>query len=183
MRRVIAQIIGQPGSGKSEVTHHAAQRGFQPVKVSGLIEEYALPRGIALDTRQDYLAALQQMRRELGKTVLSRTITCMLEPRIWVDGLRGPGDVAIVRRQGPVIALDCPPEIRYERIAPRNRTLDRVTFEQFVEDELRESENSDPFAPATAAVIRSADYQIDASQPLVQVLEEVDAIIEPYLAV
>jgi dephospho-CoA kinase len=172
--RTILQITGEADAGKSDLcTHLAKEYGFRIVPVSTLG-----PRG-------DYLAAHKQMKEEQGVDIVAKTILELPAKRICVDGIRVVNDVERLRMasgvMSKVVALHCPPELRFERAQQRRSGLDRLTFEEFLEDDLGDSYNLDLEHQNTAAVIGAADYHIDASQPQELVFSAVDEIIERIL--
>lgn len=180
MSRFIAQIVGQPGAGKTEACQHLYDfHGLRPILVSDLIREYADIREMALRSREDYSAAHRQMLRELGKYAITETIISKPFERISVDGIRVPAHVERLRQHGPVIALHCPPEVRYERILARGRELDQPSYTDFLKAEGQQNRSPDPFEISTLTAMEGADYHVDSSQPLDRVKIELSNIIEP----
>jgi dephospho-CoA kinase len=124
------------------------------------------------------------MLYELGLSVITEAIANTPSDLIIVDGIRVPllSDDLRLKHGAKVVALDCPPEIRYERIRRRGRKIDKLSFEDFLADEEAESFSTDPFEASTLTVIETADYHIDSSKPFPRVVTEVDDIVVSFLA-
>ena len=180
--KTVLQITGEPNAGKSELCKWLEkEKGFTPVLVSDLIRDYARPRGIELRERRDFIDAHTRMLSELGKFAISEAILNTPSSRISVDGIRVPAHVERLRQYGLVIALRCPPEIRFQRSLERRSPLDKTTYEEFIADEMEEARNEDPYVQSTLTVMDSADYNVDSSRPFNEVVQEVDKIIAPYI--
>jgi dephospho-CoA kinase len=99
--------------------------------------------------------------------------------RVCVDGIRVPAHSMRLRELcgSKILALHCPPELRFVRACERGGDLDKRTLEAFLKDEAQEARNPDPYVQSTLTVMEMADYRIDGSQPLPNVLEAVDRIV------
>ncbi|HMS49916.1 MAG TPA: AAA family ATPase [Candidatus Saccharibacteria bacterium] len=181
--KLILQVVGNPGAGKSEVCKHLADTyGFETILVSDLIRSYAARRRLPLHDRNDYKIAHTHMRHELGDDFVPETILATDSKRIAVDGIRVPRHVQTLRQHGSLtIALWCPVQIRYLRTLDRDQGLDKTDFEAFQADERAEYQNDDPFVQSTLEVMQGADYHIDAAGELAVVLGKVDARVAPLL--
>ncbi len=180
--RLVLQITGQPGAGKTEACRYLTENyGFTSILVSDLIREYANPRGIILRERADYKFAHSELLRELGQQAISEAVLNTPTDLVCVDGIRVPAHAERLHWYGKIIALHCPPVIRFERANQRKGELDKASYEDFLGDEELESRNPDEFVQGTLTVMEMADYDIDSSQPLPQVLDKLDAFIIPLL--
>ncbi len=177
--RTILQVTGQPGAGKTEVCKYLVEEyGFATVLVSDLIRAYAKPRGISLSKRLDYKLAHTQLLAELGQFAISDAIIETPSDLVCVDGIRVPAHAERLRSYGSkIVALHCPPQIRFERAIQRKSALDKTSYEDFLSDEELELRNADPYVQGTLTVMEMADYHIDSSRPLTQVQQSVDAIV------
>ena len=181
--RLIVQIAGENRAGKSEVAKHLAeQHDFSVVLISDIIRAYADMRGTILAQRDSYLRTFKQMKVDLGSDVVASTVLETDGQRICVDGNRVPADVERLRGVGAkLIALDCPAKIRFERAKKLQSPLDRLTPEEFIADDKAESSSQDPEYPNLRAVMAMADYRVDSSRPLSQVVEDINKIVLPLL--
>jgi adenylate kinase family enzyme len=187
--KVRLNIIGQAGSGKSTLATYLAERfGFGIFTPSDAIREYAKPRGIQLQTREDYVKAHAQMLQDNPDAIIEPIVSSE-EQRLLVDGLRVPTHVDILRqREGLItLALDCSVAVRFEHMlaAPATRqyrdTTVPMTFEDFVANEVIDNTSSDPSHPNVVTVMQMADLTIDSSQPLYKVHEQAAFYVESIL--
>ncbi len=121
------------------------------------------------------------MLTELGRFAVTNAILEVPSDRICVDGIRVPGHARPLQEYGIIVAIDCPQDIRYTRAIQRARGLDRLTFDEFLEDEAREARSEDPFSASTLTVMEMADYRIDGSRPLDVVKKDFDPIVAEIL--
>ncbi len=188
--RLVVNIIGYPGCGKSTVCRHLADTyGFWPYRTSDGLRAYAADHGIELEGRQDYIDCHQALNQE-DPAALIRPIFASSEPLICVDGLRAPFllDRLLERPELRVvtIALDCPIEKRYERAqsddARQGTHRDRRSLADFRADELPDYSNPDPNLPNMTKMMSHANYTVDASGDPHKVERAVDSIITKLLA-
>ncbi len=183
MSREIVQLVGLPGSGKTELSKYISDTyGFTPILVSDFIRNWAHICGVELSKRKDYMDTHAQMLSDLGKFAVTEAILDSPSDRICVDGLRVPAHSEFLHTYGPIIALDCPIDIRYQRMKLRKGPLDKVSLDEVLRDEELESHNNDPFSQNTQAVMELADFHIDSSQPLPWVTNAVDKFMVPLIA-
>lgn len=186
--RTILQIVGEAGAGKSESCAYLAEEyGFTVVLVSDIIRKFARTQDIPLTRRQDYLDVHAAMKRQQGVDIVARTILQNPASRLCVDGIRVQNDVERLRHTpgvtSEVVALECPPAVRFERAKQRGATLDHLTFKEFLADDLSDAYNADPEQQNTHAVMTAADHRIDALQPFTVVQQALDRIVAPLLHV
>lgn len=187
MERLILPIVGEAGAGKTSLSAYLVHKyASAQVRVSALIEDYAEKSGMVLDGREDYLFVHKKMKEEQGPSIISDSILKTLGKLLVVDGLRVPNDMDRLRNAGAgvvatVIALDCPFDVRLERIQNRSQALPPITREQLIEDDERDAYNPNPEYQNTRAVIDNADYHIDSARPLVEIFRDTDDIIVPLL--
>lgn len=185
--RAVLQIVGEARAGKSTLCRYVSETyGLQTVRVSKLIEDYATTTGMVLGNRDDYLTAHRRMKQELGNDVIARRILGASAVHLCVDGMRVPNDAERLRVAPGVIsrivALHCPPEIRFERALQEQSGRDRLTPEAFAADDLTHAFSPDPEAQNTSAVMEMADYHLDATGPKAAVFHSIDEIVKPLLA-
>ena len=180
--KLIVQITGEAGAGKSASADYLAETyGFRKVVVSDMIRAFAIPRGLPLSERSDYKHAHTELIRQLGKHAIPDEIIGLPASLVCVDGIRVPAHAARMRGFGPIVSLECPPRLRFERALSRTGTLDKPVFEDFVRDDIEESRSDDPYVQSTHTVMEMADYRVDSSVPFDAVAQELDEIIRPHL--
>jgi cytidylate kinase len=181
--KVFLFLAGNPGSGKSETAQHLAdQYDFEVYRPSGLIRAYAESHNMPLYERRDYIAAHLQMLDEHGQNYVVETMSAIPADRVCVAGERVMQHVEGMRKYGAkVMALWCPLSIRHQRCLKRGEIKDKLDIQAFFEDEAREYQSKEPPYPRVLDLMQTADYFIDASRPLDEMLTAVDSYVEPLL--
>ena len=78
-----------------------------------------------------------------------------------IESVRAIGEVETLKKLAPnffLFAVDAEAKIRYERIKKRAGITDAVTFEKFLADEARESNNTETWKGNLPACIALADF-------------------------
>lgn len=186
--RLVIDVIGFPGSGKSTICKHLAERGFAVRRPSDVLRTYAADHGIELRGRQDYIRVHHLLNKE-DPIAIIRPIIASTEPLVCLDGMRSPFLLDELQKQSfrtVVIALDCPIETRFARVQAdderRGTHRAPITLEAFRADELPDYENPDRNVTNMREMAKRADYAIDAAQSPAQVLAAVDAVITELVA-
>jgi dephospho-CoA kinase len=75
-----------------------------------------------------------------------------------IESVRCPGEVDLLQsRGGKLVGVDAPLEIRFARAVLRGSGTDRISLEQFVQEEQIEAGNTDPNKQNIAECMRRAD--------------------------
>lgn len=121
------------------------------------------------------------MKAKRGPDIVVDTILGVQEPRICVDGLRVINDLKRLRSAPLVafrtIAFDCPAEVRFARACARRVGPDKPTLEAFMHDDIGDAWSADPEEPNTLAVMNGADFHVDASKPIEEVMASIRAVV------
>eukprot|EP01132_Coremiostelium_polycephalum_P005180 gene5180-6448_t len=180
--RKIQRIIGICGlnaSGKSTVCEFYKRKGFSVVSLSDIIRKTLRDRNID-ETRENLINMGNELRNKNGAGILAKmTIETLNKTDNYViDSIRHPDEVKYFREaynnnsnknqsiNGMIdnlftlISIDCPSEIRYERIQSRKRVGDQQSLQQFMDIEKKEMNNPDPNGQQVSAVIGISDYTI-----------------------
>ena len=181
--RLVVNIIGYPGCGKSTVCQHLAERGFVVRRPSDVLRAYASEHGIELHGRRDYIHVHHLLNQE-DPIAIIRPIIASADPLVCLDGLRSPFLLDELQKQPfrtVTIALDCPIEERFARVqaddARRGTHRAPATLAAFRADELPDHHNPDRNVANTREMMARAEYTVDAARLPERVLADVDAII------
>ena len=182
MAKIVINIVGLAGSGKSEVSKFLENNlDFFTYKTSDVLRNYAKEHNIELKGRQDYFNCHKLLNKNDPLAII-RPILESKHQRICLDGMRAPAPFIELRKQlnAVLIFLDVPTHIRYERISKDlARSGHRVaqSIKHLEEDEAVDY-SDDPYLPNMDRMRDLADYVIDATKPLDTVIDEVKQIID-----
>src|SRR5580658_6513506 len=106
--KIIVQILGLPGSGKSEACHYLNKYGFSTILISDLIRKFAAQHNIELIDRKDYSRTRDLMLKTLGSDTITKTVLNAPSRLVCVDGIRVPRLMHDLSRHGAIsIAFYC----------------------------------------------------------------------------
>ncbi|MFO7866713.1 MAG: AAA family ATPase [Candidatus Aminicenantes bacterium] len=153
-------LTGTNGSGKGEAALFFQKNGFAYFSLSDVIRDELNREGRPL-SRDNLIQRGNRLRKDHGADVLARRVMSGIRSDAVIDSIRNLREVEYFRRRPGFIllALDAPPEIRFQRIRERGRRESAVTLEEFIlkeREEMTEKETGQQLALCMAA----ADYQI-----------------------
>ena len=133
-------LTGPNASGKGEAARLLVAAGCVAYSLSDIVREEAAAAGLEL-TRDNLIATGVRLRETGGPGVLAERILPRLVRASVVDSIRGPAEVAVLRRAPGFVlfAIDAPTEMRFERSRRRGRLGDGATIEEFSAKEAREN--------------------------------------------
>ncbi len=88
------------------------------------------------------------------------------------ESVRTIGELETLRSAAPqtiLLAIEADPKIRYERLVKRGSTTDHITFEKFLQDEIREN--------YIASCIALADYKLTNDGDLNDFYSKIDEVL------
>lgn len=108
--------------------------------LSDIVREAATAAGLEL-SRDNLIATGVRLREEGGPGILAERILPRLTGPTVVDSIRGPAEVAVLRRAPGfvLLSIDAPVALRFERSRLRGRLGDGATLEEFGAKEAREN--------------------------------------------
>lgn len=162
MNKIIG-ITGQQGAGKSEVAKYLAQQGALHLSVRAFLEEH-IAEGEEYD-REKLVNIANKMRKENGPDYIIATLCKRAKEApnkiAVIESIRSKGEVNYLKDNNhTLLSVSAHPRVRYERIIKRAASTDNITFEQFVEDESRESYSEDNNKQSITTCMLNADIKI-----------------------
>jgi dCMP deaminase len=140
---MIIAIAGTNGAGKDEAAHFFAGKGFSHFSLSDELREFARARGEE-PTREALQLLGNELRTVYGESYLTNRVleraAAVGAANIVITSLRNLGELEPVKNTDgfKLLFIDAPVELRYERAKSRGREGEGMSFEEFVELELRE---------------------------------------------
>jgi len=172
LSKVIIGLTGRNASGKGTVAEILKQKGFIYHSLSDSLRDELKDLGED-ETRENLINVGNRLRMEGGPSVLADKMIPKLLPEEYhiVDSIRNPFEVESLRKSTTshkfyLLSVDADSRLRYERLRSRGRVGDSASWEEFVEQERKEENNSDPNKQQLSKTISKADYVIDNSETI-----------------
>jgi len=149
-QKLIIGVTGLSGAGKDSLANCLVEKeGFGVTSLSNRIRNECEKREIKI-TRDNLIKLGNELRQEFGNDILAKRcfglIKAYKEECFVVVSIRHPDEVEYFRKQDSIfllIEVFASLPVRYKRIQKRKGPEDRVTFEEFREQELRERSGSE----------------------------------------
>lgn len=133
----IVAFTGMPGSGKTAAVKVAVDRGLQVLRMGDSVWDEVKRRGLALEAKVVGRVA-DEMRRSHGPDIWARRTLKKVDPDaklVAIDGLRSLAELAVFKealgRDFILVYVQCPTELRLQRVTARGREDDTETVEAF----------------------------------------------------
>ncbi len=182
---MIIGLTGRNGSGKTEVAQYLGSRGFEYHSLSDEIREEIRRRGQEI-TREVLIEVGNELRCKFGAGVLAERILQRLEHdrNYVVDSIRNPSEVELLRRRPDfkLLAVEADPEVRFERSRLRGREGAAQTLDQFMAEEARELNSSDPTTQQLIATQNLADIVVKNEGSIADLHRELDEILPRFMS-
>lgn len=179
---MIIGLTGRNCAGKGTVAEYFTARSFGYYSLSDAIRQHLADQGIP-ESRDNLIAAGNQLRREGGPGVLGAKILALLEPGkdYVVDSIRNPSEVTELRSRADFVLLEvrAPERLRYERLVSRGRVGDATSFEEFQRQEQAELQSADSAAQQLDATAACADHVVTNDGGLDALHVHMEAILAP----
>lgn len=177
---MIIGLTGKNGSGKTAVSEYLKSRGFEYFSLSDAIREEIRKRGGEI-TREILIEVGNELRREFGPGILAERIFDRLESdrNYVIDSIRNPHEVKVLQRRKDftLMSLEADQTIRFERSRRRMREGAVQTFEEFVEEEIRELDSGDPANQQLIATGQMADLTVTNNGTLQEMYRKLDELL------
>lgn len=96
-----------------------------------------------------------------------------------IESIRAVGEVEALQKKWDFLlyAIDADIKIRYQRILLRSSETDNVSFEEFVANEEREMQNTDPNKQNISLCMKMADHLFDNNGSLDDLYHQIDTVV------
>lgn len=180
---MIIGITGTLGAGKGTVVEYLKLKGFAHYSSSDVLRRILTERG-----QEHTRFNMSNLANELMNTYEGGVLHFSNQYAhhaghvdYILEALHRVSEGEYIKKIGGIIlGIDADVKTRYERATARKEGLkDEVTFEQFLEDSLREDDGKTGTGPNIKAVIKMADYTIMNDGGL----EELQAKVDEFLSI
>lgn len=179
---MIVGLAGSFGAGKGVVVDYlVGKHGFTHYSMSGFITEEIKRRGVPVN-RNSMIEVSNDLRGTHGPTYIADALYKRAEEKggdFIIESLRAVAEVRRIKELGGVvIGVDAKPELRYERSVARGSEKDQVSFEEWLDQERRESNPDDPTKQDIFGALKEADYVISNNGTLKELYAQVDEVLK-----
>ena len=174
-------ITGTNGAGNGAVVEFLKTKGFEHFWVTGFITEEIIKRGKVVN-RDSMIEVANDLRSRFGSGYLAEVMLEKAEKfgnNAIIESIRTLGEVEKLKEKGAILlAVDADQKLRYERNIMRGSNKDNVSFEEFVEQERKEWESTDPNKQNLKACINAADFVIENNGTIEELNEKIEKILK-----
>ncbi len=180
---MIIGITGSFGAGKGVVVDYLVKnKGFKHYSARDFIFEEVRRRGLDVSLgREVTIPVANDMRAQNGPAYIVES----LYKRAAADGgdaviesLRATAEVQKLKELGAfVLGVDADPHLRYERAVNRASETDHVTYEQWLDQERRESNPGDPTKQDIFGALKESDGVVFNNGTLDELYAQVEAAL------
>lgn len=163
---MVIGITGSFGAGKGVVVDYLIKnRRFKHYSARNFIFEEARRRGLDISKgREVTIPVANDLRAVHGPAYIIESLYNQAKQEggnAVIESLRAVAEVKKIKELGGfVFGIDADPHIRFERSIQRGSETDNVTYEQWVDQERRETNPSDPTKQDIFGALRESDIVI-----------------------
>lgn len=180
----IIGITGTLGAGKGTLVDYLVkEKGYVHFSVRQFLSEEAEKMGLP-QNRNAYLTIANDLRKKYHPGYIAEVLYKKAETSgkdCIIESIRSIGEINTLHKLSggkvKIIAVDADPRIRYERIVGRKSATDDVTFEEFIEDEQRESKVTELWESNLPTCIAHADTVISNNDSLHEFHKKIEKAI------
>jgi dephospho-CoA kinase len=180
---LIIGITGTLGAGKGTIVEYLVdKKGFNHFSVREFITREIKKRGMPVN-RDSMVVVANDLRRNNSPSFITDQLYLQAEQTgkdSVIESIRTPGEVDSLRDKASFVlfAVDAPPRERYRRISLRMSETDRVTYEEFLENEQREMHSTDPNKQNIARCVEMADHVINNNGTVDELHAQIEQVLQ-----
>ncbi len=179
---MIIGITGSFGAGKGAVVDYLVrEKGFADFSARSFITKEIKHRDLPVN-RDSMATVANDLREKHGPSYIIESLYTEAKERggdAVVESLRAVAEVRLVKKLGGVVlGITASPEVRYERALARGSETDRVTYEEWLAQEVRESNPNDPTKQDIFGALAESSVVIENNGSLEELYEAVDEMLK-----
>jgi len=175
---MIIGLTGSFGAGKGCVADYLVNhKGFQHFSARAFIVAEIERRGLPVN-RDSMIEVANDLRKVNGPTYIFQQLVAMAKASgadCVVESIRAVAEAKYIKEQGGVVlGVDADPQVRYARILKRGTETDRVTFSEWHEQEVRESNPDDPNKQDIFGALKESNQIIQNNSDILSLHQKID---------
>ena len=179
---MIIGITGSFGAGKGAVVDYLVrEKGFADFSARSFITKEIKHRDLPVN-RDTMTDVGNDIRLKHGATHIIESLYHEAKERggdAVVESLRAVAEVRLIKKLGGIVlGITARPEVRYARAVARGSETDKVSYEEWLQQEVRESNPDDPTKQDIFGALREASVTIENNGSLQELYEQVDALLK-----
>lgn len=182
---MIIWITGTLGAGKWTIVDYLVQKkGFEHYSVRAFLIQEIEKRGMPVN-RDSMVLVANDLRTTFGPSYIVEQLYEQAKVN-WknaiIESLRALGEVEALKQKEHFLffAIDADPKVRYERVVLRGSETDKISYEEFVANEQREMNNTDPTKQNLSACMQLADYVFTNNGTFEELNVQIETVIHEF---
>lgn len=178
----IIGITGTLGAGKGTVVEYLVRnKNFKHYSVRNFLTDEINKLKLPVN-RDSMVKVANELRQNFGSSYIAEKLYQLAKKsnqNCIIESLRTVGEIEALKSKGDFIllAVDANINTRYKRIASRSSETDKISFEEFKENETREMKSDDSNKQNLSKCIAMNDYLINNDGNLKDLYDQIEKII------
>lgn len=180
---MIVGITGTLGAGKGTIAKYfVKKKGFKHLSVREFLNKELVKRKLTLN-RDNLVSLANELRKKFGPSYIAESLYLIAKKSrkdCVIESLRNPGEILALRNKGQffLFAVDADAKIRFKRTTLLKEEIYKISFKEFVSNERREMDSSDPNKQNLRKCIEMADYAFINNGTVKELYKEVEKALE-----
>lgn len=180
---MIIWITWTLGAGKWTVVDYLVQKKwFQHLSVRAFLIQEIEKRGMPVN-RDSMVIVANELRAKYGPSYIVEQLYLQAQAskkNSIIESIRVVGEVEALQARWTFsfFAVDADPKIRYERVVLRGSETDKISYDEFIMNEQREMENTDPTKQSVRKCMQMADHVFMNNWTLEDLHQQIEDVIK-----